>query len=176
MQQLQFQPRGLTMRNYLTTATRLILTSIGAAALLAPLPTQAEDNSVKRRLDSIGQKYEVDKDGDFKVVFSFPEEKRTQMVFVTGAAYDVVGGMQVRNIFSAVAKVKEDAIANKAADLLKANNGYKIGAYEIAGEYAWFSMKVPDNATAKQLLEAIQTVASVADDKEKELSGARDTF
>ena len=48
------------MRNYLTTATRLILTSIGAAALLAPLPTQAEDNSVKRRLDSIGQKYEVD--------------------------------------------------------------------------------------------------------------------
>ena len=44
---------------------RLVLGACTAAALIAPLPTQAEDNSVKRRLDSVGQKYVVDKDGDF---------------------------------------------------------------------------------------------------------------
>ena len=164
------------MTAYLHTTARLILGTIGAAALLAPLPTQAEDNSVKRRLDSAGQKYEVDKDGDFKLVFTFTGEKRTQMVFVSGAVSEVAGGLQVRNIYSAVAKIKEDGIASKAMELLKANDGYKIGAYQIGGEYAWFSIKIPDNATSTQLLNAIQTVASVADDKEKELSGARDTF
>ncbi len=164
------------MTDYLNNTARLVLGTLGAAALLAPLPTQAEDNSVKRRLDSAGQKYEIDKDGDFKLVFNFPSEKRTQLVFVSGAASDVIGGLQVRNIYSAVAKVKEDGIASKAVDLLIANDGYKIGAYEIGGQYTWFSMKIPDSATSAQLLDAIQTVASVADDKEKELSGARDTF
>ena len=164
------------MKHYLTTAARLALGIIGAAAMLAPLPTQAEDNSVKRRLDSVGQRYEVDKDGDFKITFSFTEDKRTQIVFVSGAPYDVASGVQVRNIFAPVAKVKEDGIAGKALDLLKANNGYKIGAYEIEGENMLLSIKIPDNASAAQLLKAVQLAASVADDKEKELSGARDTF
>lgn len=164
------------MTNKFTRTAWLIAGTCTAAALMTPLPTQAEDNSVKRRLDSAGQQYEVDKDGDFKLVFNFTSEKRTQLVFVSGAASEVAGGMQVRNIYSAVAKVKEDDIASKAIGLLKANDGYKIGAYQVSAEYAWFSIKIPDNATSAQLLTAIKTVASVADDKEKDLSGARDTF
>lgn len=164
------------MTDYLNTTARFILGTLGAAALLAPLPTQAEDNSVKRRLDSAGQKYEVDKDGDFKITYSFTEDKRTQIVFVSGAAYDVASGVQVRNIFAPVAKVKEDNIAGKAVDLLKANSGFKIGAYEIEGEIVLLSFKIPDNASAAQLLKAVQLAASVADEKEKQLSGARDTF
>lgn len=162
--------------HYLTTAARYILGTAVAAALLAPLPTQAEDNSVKRRLDSVGQKYEVDKDGDFKITYTFSEDKRSQVVFISGTPYDVANGVQVRNVFAAVAKVKEDNVAAKAADLLKANNGYKIGAYEIEGEIVLLSIKIPDTATGAQLLKAVQLAASVADDKEKELSGTRDTF
>ena len=164
------------MKQYLTTAARLALGTITAAALLAPLPTQAEDNSVKRRLDGAGQKYEVDKDGDYKITFSFTEDKRTQIVFVSGAAYDVANGVQVRNIFAPVGKVKEDGIAGKALDLLKANNGYKIGAYEVESDILLLSIKLPDNASAAQLLKAVQLAASVADEKEKELSGTRDTY
>ena len=164
------------MMHLLTTAARYTLTTLSAAALLAPLPTQAEDNSVKRRLDSVGQKYEVDKDGDFKITYNFADEKRTQIVFVSGAPYDVTNGVQVRNIFAPVGKVKEDGIAGIAIDLLKANNGYKIGAYEVEGEILMFSIKLPDSASAAQLQKAAKVVASVADDKEKELSGARDTF
>ena len=164
------------MKQILNIAARYSLTACGALALIAPLPTQAEDNSVKRRLDAVGQKYEVDKDGDFKMTFTFPDEKRSQIVFVSGAPYEVVGGVQVRNIFAPVAKVKEDDIADKAVDLLTANNSYKLGAYEIGGQILYFSMKVPDNATPAQLKSAVQSAVSVADDKEKEISGTRDTF
>ena len=164
------------MTDYLNTAARLILGTLGAAALLAPVATQAEDNSVKRRLDSVGQKYEVDKDGDFKITYNFPDEKRSQIAFVSGTPYDVADGVQVRNIFAPVAKVKDDGVAGKAVDLLKANYGYKIGAYEISGDILYLSIKVPDNASAAQLKKALQIAVSVADDKEMELSGARDTF
>ena len=44
------------MNNYFTAAARLALGACTAAALMAPLPTQAEDSSLKRRLDGIGAK------------------------------------------------------------------------------------------------------------------------
>ena len=163
------------MNNYFTAAARLALGACTAAALMAPLPTQAEDSSLKRRLDGIGQKYEIDKDGDFKITLSFTEDKRSQIVFVEGAPYEVAG-VQVRNIFAPVAKVAEDGIVGKAADLLKANNGYKIGAYEIEGNFLMLSLKIPEAASGEQLQKAIRLAASVADNKEIELSGARDTF
>ena len=163
------------MNNYFTAAARLALGTCTAAALVAPLPTQAEDSSLKRRLDGIGQKYEIDKDGDFKITLSFTEDKRSQIVFVEGAPYEVAG-VQVRNIFAPVAKVAEDGIAGKAADLLKANNDYKIGAYEIEGNFLMLSLKIPEAASGEQLQKAIRLAASVADNKEIELSGARDTF
>jgi Putative bacterial sensory transduction regulator len=163
------------MKQFLRTSARLALTGAGALALIAPVATQAEDNSVKRRLDAAGQKYEVDKDGDFKMTFTFSEDKRSQVVIVEGAAYDIQG-MQVRNIYAGVAKVGTDGIAAKATDLLKANNGFKIGAFEIQGDTVLLSLKIPDSATPEQLQKAVRLAASVADDKEKELSGARDTF
>ena len=154
---------------------QIILTACAGAALLFSLPTQAEDSSLKRRLDGIGQKYEIDKDGDFKITLSFTEDKRSQIVFVEGTPYDIAG-VQVRNIFAPVAKVAEDGVAGKAVDLLKANNGYKIGAYEIQGNFLMLSLKIPEAATGEQLQKAIRLAAGVADNKEIELSGTRDTF
>jgi hypothetical protein len=164
------------MKLFLDTAARYSLATCCALGLMAPLPTQAEDNSVKRRLDSAGQKYEVDKDGDFKITYTFSEDKRSQIVFVSGAPYDVAGGLQVRNIFAPVAKVKDDNIAGKALSLLADNNGYKIGAYEVEGDIVMLSLKIPDSATPAQLVKAVQIAAGVADEKEKSFSGARDTY
>ena len=163
------------MTAYSTAAARLLLGTIMAAAVMSPLPTQAEDSSIRRRLDGIGQKYEIDKDGDFKITLSFTEDKRTQIVFVQGEPYEVAG-VQVRNIFAPVAKVDEDGVAGMAVELLKANNGYKIGAYEIEGNFLMLSLKIPESATGDQLQKAIRLAASVADNKEIELSGKRDTF
>lgn len=163
------------MKQFLNATARVALTAAGAFALLAPVATQAEDNSVKRRLDAVNQKYEVDKDGDFKMTFTFTEDKRSQVVIVEGTPYDVAG-MQVRNVYAALAKVSTDGIAARAVDLLKDNNGYKMGAYEIQGDTVLLSLKIPDSATPQQLLKAVQMAASVADEKEKAISGSRDTY
>ena len=163
------------MNNYFIAAARLVLGTCTAAALMAPLPTQAKDSALKRRLDGVGQKYEIDKDGDFKITLSFTEDKRSQIVFVSGAPCEVAG-VQVRNIFSPAAKVAEDGIAGKATDLLKANNGYKTVAYEIESNFLMLSLKIPEAASGEQLQKAIRLAASVADDKEKEQSASRDTF
>lgn len=165
------------MHRFLTRSARLALIAAGAFALIAPGVTQAEDNSVKRRLDAVGQKYEIDKDGDFKMTFTFNEDKRSQIVFVAGAPYEVAGGMQVRNVFAPLAKIDEDKIAGaRAVELLKDNNTFKIGAYEVEGNIVLLSLKVPDSATPQQLQKAVQMAASVADEKEKAISGTRDTF
>lgn len=163
------------MKNLIKQGGRGLAIVGAAAGLLAALPIQAEDSSVKRKLDSVGQKYEVDKDGDFKLTFSFTEDKRTQIVFIHGTT-DEIGGLTVRNVFAPVAMVDKDNIAGQALDLLKANNGYKAGAFEIEGNYVLFSMKVPESATGAQLKRAAELVSILADEKEKELSGTRDTF
>ena len=163
------------MINHFTAAARLVLGACTAAALMTPLATQAEDSSLKRRLDSFGQKYEIDKDGDFKITMNFTDDKRSQIVWISGAAYDV-GGVQVRNIFAPVAKVEEDGVAEKAVDLLRLNNTYKIGAYEIEGKYLMLSMKIPEDSSGEQLHKAALLAANLADNKEIEFSGKRDTF
>lgn len=145
------------------------------AAALAPTVTQAEDNSMKRKLDALGQKYDIDSDGDFKMTFRFSEDKRTQIVFVSGHV-EGAKPMMVRQVFSPVAKVKDDNIAGRALDLLRDNFGLKIGAFEVNGDYLIYNIKLNDDATGDQLEKAISLVAAVADEKEKEISGARDTF
>ncbi len=163
------------MKNLIARNGRFLAAAGAAVAVLAALPTLAEDSSVKRRLDSVSQKYEIDKDGDFKLTFSFKEDKRTQIVFISGTA-DEIGGQTVRGVFAPVAMVDKDGVAGKAVELLKANGGFKSGAFEIQGNYLMFSMKVSDSVDGKQLKRAAEMVSIVADEKEKEISGTRDTF
>lgn len=163
------------MKNWLKRSGRIVASAGAAAGLLTALPILAEDSSVKRKLDGVGQKYEVDKDGDFKLSFVFKEDKRTQIVFIEGNSGEFAG-ITVRNVFAPVAMVDKDNIAGAALDLLKASNGYKAGAFEIEGNYVLFSMKVPDSADGQQLKRAAELVAIIADEKEKEISGTRDTF
>lgn len=163
------------MNTVIAQTTRAALYACASIALLAPLATQAEDNSVKRRLDAAGHKYSVDKDGDFKITFSF-DDNRSQMVLVTGQPYVIADGVAVREIYSGVAKDPDDNIAGRAADFLKENQTKKIGAYEAQGGLVAFNVKLPDSASAAQLSAAIKMVAVTADEKEKAISGSRDTF
>lgn len=163
------------MISKLLAASRVGLTGVAVAAALASSATQAEDSSVKRKLDKIGQKYEVDKDGDFKMTFRFSEDKRTQIVFVSGHVEEAAP-LMIRQVFAPVANVADDKIGAKALDLLRDNFGLKVGAYEVDGEYLIYNIKLNDSAGPEELQKAIRLAASVADEKEKELSGTRDTF
>lgn len=156
-------------------AARAAIAGLAMAAALVPTLTQAEDNSMKRRLDALGQKYEIDSDGDFKIAFRFSEDKRTQIVFVSGHVEEAKPIM-IRQVFAPVASVKDDKIAGRALDLLRDNFGLKIGAFEIQGDYLIYNIKLNDGASNAQLEKAINLAATVADEKEKEISGARDTY
>lgn len=162
-----------------------IALSLGAALALG-MPVAAQtghaqakdappaDASVKVRLDERGIKYTVDGDGDFKVVYNYSKEKRTQLVYVAGRTQKV-GGFLVREVFSPAGKLKEDGINGaKALDLLAKNRDLKIGAWETAGNALFFVIKLPDDASAAQLESAMDIAAETADDMEITLSGAKD--
>jgi len=147
---------------------------LALALLLSPLAARAEDAAVARRLAQIGMKYTVDKDGDYKVTINFAKEHRTQMVFVSGAT-ETLGGMTIHKIFSPAATVATDGIDGaKALELLRDSRVKKLGSWEIEGANLYLVVKVPDTLTAAQLETVMMATASLADDMELRLSGARD--
>jgi hypothetical protein len=150
-----------------------VSTSVLLAAALAPV-AQAEDASVKSRLDAQGIKYEVDDDGDFKVTYNYSKEGRTQLVFVGGKT-ESVGGFTIREVFSPAARIEKDRINGaKALELLAESRKNKFGSWEIGGDVLYFVIKLPDTVNAKQLEAAMDIAAETADDMEIEFSGDRD--
>lgn len=147
------------------TVGRPILATSAAAALMAPLPAQAEDSSVKRRLDSAGQRYKVDKDGDFKITLGFKEDQRTHVVFVSGTP-DTVDNIIVLNIFAAAAKVDADSVGATALDILRANNKFKTANFEVQGNILLFTIKLSDASDGNQIQRAAQLAAIAADEEE----------
>lgn len=142
-------------------------------AALAALPALA-DGSVASRLDARGMKYEVDGDGDYKVVYNYAEEGRTQLVFVSGGTEDIAG-FRIREVFAPAARIGQDGVDGaRALALLEDSRQQKLGAWEVAGDVLYFVIKLPDSVDAAALEAALDIVAQVADDKEIEFSGDRD--
>lgn len=156
------------------TISRLMCISLVCGLLAAPAVANAQDASVERRLDQIGMKYQVDKDGDYKVTIDFAKEKRTQIVFVSGST-ETASGLTIRKVFSPAGVVATDGITGaKALDLLRNSRRNKIGSWEIEGANLYLVAKLPDTLTSAQLQAVMMVVASLADDMEIELSGDRD--
>lgn len=134
----------------------------------------AADDSVARRLDAGGIKYQVDADGDYKVTYNYANEGRTQLVFVSGGTQSV-GAYTVREVFSPAGRVAADGINGaKALELLAESRSNKLGAWEIDGDVLYFVLKLPDDMSAAELQSAMDIAAETADDMEIELSGDRD--
>ncbi|MGJ4729159.1 hypothetical protein [Luteimonas sp. SDU101] len=153
---------------------RVALLLVAAAlAVLTAAPAMA-DSSVTSRLDARGMKYEVDEDGDYKVVYNYAEEGRTQLVFVSGRTEDVAG-FRIREVFAPAARLEQDGIDGaRALTLLEDSRTQKLGAWEAAGDVLYFVIKLPDSVDAAALEAALDIAAQVADDKEIEFSGDRD--
>lgn len=148
---------------------------LSAALLASPaLPVSAADDSVARRLDALGVKYEVDSDGDYKSTYSYSKEQRTQLVFVRGKTEEI-RGVRVREVFAPAGRVAADRIDGARALKLLADSGTnKLGAWEIHGDTLFYVVKFIDNDDAKLLELAMDVTAETADDMEIELSGDRD--
>lgn len=149
------------------------ITGLVLAAVAAPAHADA---SVERRLEERGLTFEKDEDGDYRVVYEYEKERRSQLVIVRGTT-ESIRGFVIREVYSAAGRVGEDPIDGaRALKLLAESNENKLGSWEIAGKTLMYVIKLPDDASAAQLEAAIDIVATVADDMEIELSGKKDAF
>jgi hypothetical protein len=146
---------------------------MGLAGIIAAPTIAAEPDRVPALLDQQKIKYEVDDDKDYKIVYDFTDAKRTQIVYISGATEDYEG-LKIRSIFAPAARLDKDRIDGQLKALLEHNGKSKIGAWEISGDVLYFSARLVEPITAEQLGHLLNLVASVADDKEIEISGKRD--
>jgi hypothetical protein len=147
-----------------------------AAPVLAQNDTTASsgDPRVRAMLDELGYQYEVDADGDFRAVFEFEGEKRSQVVYVNSSTseYD---SLEIREIWSPAVESKGPLAPKVANRLLTASFDAPLGAWQVlkqaSGKYlAVFAVKLGADADAPTLRKAMKAVLSHADEMEKELS------
>jgi hypothetical protein len=132
------------------------------------------DDRIRATLDKIGWRYEVDKDGDFKVTMK-TEDDRTQVVWIPSQTQKL-GNFEIASIAS-VGYVSREPLEGKVANqLLMENGGKKLGAWEVLksqkSHVAIFSTKVDINSGPDELKMAIALTAFSADGIEKSLTQA----
>ena len=148
-----------------------------AALFLAfSAPTHAAgtaDTVVKAQLQSKSIKFTVDKDGDFDIVYNV-HNGRTQLAYVRSVV-NTYGTLKIREIWSPGYKGdSNDLPALIANSLLDKNHEVKLGAWEAQSNYAVFVVKIPADANADQLVDAIELAVNTADELEEELTGKKD--
>ena len=146
---------------------------IAAALLLAVTATGAHaaepDKAVGRALDKLDYTYEVDEDGDYKMVFDM-DDGRSQLAFVRSTVEEF-GKHKIREIWSPAynspGKQFPAAVANR---LLEDSQDAKMGAWVKQDQLAMFVVKVDANATPEALSDAIDAAIRTADAMELELT------
>jgi hypothetical protein len=155
-----------------------VLSSLSLAAGAAePVKAPAPDPSVERLLEQLEYEYEVDEDGDYKLVFEMDgKEKRSQLVFVRSAV-ESFGAHRVREVWSPGYQAEGDVLPVQVANrLLEATQDNKLGAWAKQGAYAVFVVKLPADAGAEALDDAIDAAIRSADEMEAELTPGKDEF
>lgn len=131
------------------------------------------DPVIKAQLESKGTPFTIDEDGDFQITVRINDE-RTQLVWVRSAVEET-GHMRVREIWSPGYQSATPAFPSAVAnDLLERSNLLKLGSWVKQEQVAMLVTKIPADASASVLDEAIDLTASAADEVELELTGKDD--
>ncbi|MFT3896206.1 MAG: hypothetical protein QM719_00655 [Thermomonas sp.] len=149
--------------------------ALAAGCVLAPGHARAADATIESLLQQSNTPFEVDKDGDYKIVIEWNKEKRSQLVYVGGTP-ETFAGMPVYDVFSPALEAGENGLdAEDANALLKASGGLKLGAWELRGDGAYYAVKVPaGKLTAEQFDKILSLAAETADNFELEHSKSDD--
>lgn len=144
------------------------------ALAAAPAPALAKDPALEGLLKAADLQYEIDKDGDYKIVVQWEKEKRSQLVYI-GGEVEELGEVRLYTVFSPAHVLGAAGIDGaRARHLLEENAKTKIGAWEIAGKNLYFTTKFPVGVDAGQLHKLVLATAEVADDMELELAPGKD--
>ena len=146
-----------------------------AGFAFAPGHARAADAAIESLLKQADTPYEVDKDGDYKIVIEWSQEKRSQLVYVGGTP-ETFADTPVYDVFAPALAVGEDGLsAEDANEMMKASGSLKLGAWERRGDGAYFAIKVPaGKLTAEQFDKILSLAAETADNFELEHSNSDD--
>ncbi|UNK57317.1 YbjN domain-containing protein [Pseudoxanthomonas daejeonensis] len=154
-------------------AVLLLLVLLPLSALAAP----KADPSVAAMLDELGYKYEVDGDGDYKMIMALEGKdnaERSQLVFVRSPV-ETYGTHRIREIWSPAYKSSGAFPGPVANRLLEASNDLKLGAWVKHNGHALLVVKLDAAAGAEALDQAINAAVTSADEMERELAGDPDS-
>ena len=127
------------------------------------------DPAIGRLLDSLEYKYEVDEDGDYRLVFDM-EDDRTQLVFVRSSVENY-GSHKIREVWSPGYKSPGPQFPALVANrLLEDSQDSKLGSWVKQSDIAMFVVKIDANAKADVLSDAIDAAIKSADAIELELT------
>lgn len=156
---------------------RLLPAAVLAACLLiaAPAPAASGNALLEQKLKSAELPFEVDKDGDFKVLVNWQQEKRSQLVFLS-AKLDEYGGVQFYTAFAPAFMSKDGASldSERLRKLMELNSTYKFGAWALSGKSVFYVAKLPATVDPAQLRKLLLAVAEQADNLELELTPGKD--
>jgi hypothetical protein len=164
----------------LALAMLLFVSSSPGVNAAEPMPAAMleGDPAVRKLLDELGYKYEVDSEGDYRLTFGMDEDEdgRSQLVFVRSPV-ETYGAHAVREVWSPGYLSETDqfpaAVANR---LLVATQDSKLGAWAKQGRYAVFVVKLSASAAAGELDDAVEAALRSADEMEAELTPGQDAF
>ncbi len=154
------------------------LDKLGLSQLIAAEPsTPTPDPRVKTALDKLGLKYQVDKDGDFKIVMK-TSESRTQLAWILSRTQKI-GSLEIRRMFSAAYKSSGPISESIANQLLMDSSRRKLGAWQAIEtkntHIALFISKIAANGSKDDLLASLQITMATADEMEQTLT-SKDEF
>lgn len=161
---------------------RIALTVFLALLLGAPAGAQIGDTPpgdarVREALTELDLEYEIDEDGDFRVVFSFEEDGRSQLAFINSGT-ETLRLFEIREVWSPAYLAHGPLPEEVANRLLQDSFEKKLGAWQVmpSGDQhaAVFTVKLAAEADPASLLAALEAVLTTADEMEKELLGTDD--
>lgn len=174
------RPTALALPAMLAAALALLPAAAPAASNNKAQAAEAQhstaaDARIGKQLDTLGYKYEVDEDGDYKLTFDMGED-RSQLGFVISRT-ESYGKHKVREVWAPAYRSPGEQfpveIANK---LLEDSQSSKMGAWVKQGNMAVFVVKIPADASDQELDDALDYALRAADLMEKELTPGKDEF
>lgn len=159
------------------TALALMLLSTLVLPVAGAQEPEARESDplVRAQLEALDYGFEVDADGDFKLLFDL-EEGRSQLAYVISGTEEY-GALTVREVWSPAYRAEDgDFPADVANRLLEASHTGKLGGWVRQDDMAVLVVKVPASATGAELDAAINYAIHVADEMEAELTDGQDAF
>ncbi|MEM1056298.1 MAG: hypothetical protein AAGI52_12300 [Bacteroidota bacterium] len=150
------------------------LLPLSALAQKKPPPGPSRDARVEGTLNALGYEYEIDEDGDYKLIFE-TDNGRSHIVWVRPTT-DRLLDLEVREVFAIANNYIGGVPGGIPPRLLEDNAQFILGSWAIEATTILFVVKIRANATRAEMEAALLATASTADAMEEELTGGTDDW